>query len=208
VALGAVAVVAAGAVTWGVTREPEPSGPVAFDAAPCWGLVPKEEFTPSLAAGRAVDVTNSDLGLVSTNLRTGFCRGVQEGGATFSGVVEWHRRNPFPSRSPDYALRWRPPLDAESALESRPDWGLGGETWPFGARVAVSCNAPDPKGLDPQDAGMRFLSVQMVLHGARGVDQTTVQRTAEKLAVELARAVAPRLGCTNDLNLPKLNGES
>ncbi|MER8044235.1 hypothetical protein [Streptomyces sp. NPDC094032] len=175
------------------------AGPIRFNAAPCWGLLEEDDITSILEEGKAFEVKSTDLGKVVKERRTSFCSGLQRGGtAGFSAVAEWRVQNPFKNPNPVYA--WEPITTAEP--QPRADWGAGAETWGWGTRVAVRCDAAPDVGLQDYWKSQKFLSVRVTGKVAPGVEAQQGERAIADMAIKLTRELARKVGCTNDLHLP------
>ncbi|MFD9034589.1 hypothetical protein ACFVZW_26145 [Streptomyces sp. NPDC059567] len=185
----------------GASGEGKDQGPIEFTAEPCWGLLEESDVAPVLAKGQRVKVDSTDLEKSVKDRRTSFCNGNQQnaGGAGFNAYVQWRSENPYKNSDPVDA--WEPLKDG-----TRPegkDWGAGAETWSWGTRVAVECTAELPAGAPASYKARKFLDVRVSGKAAEGVGSSVSRQAFANMTLKLARGVAEKVGCTNDLHLPQ-----
>ncbi|MEU9231331.1 hypothetical protein [Streptomyces subrutilus] len=196
-AVAALTVLGAALVLSACADADDDSGPVVLSGVPCWGLVEQSDLLPVLEPGKDAKVQETDLERVLTRSRQSDCTVLQPGGAEISAFVEWRSQNP--DKNPDPIRSWHGPRDVEGLIDK--PWGVGAGSWINGARVALQCEgpAPDPSAAHAQDT---FLEVRVTGSPLKGLDPEKARKTYAELTLKLAKGVAQKAGCTNDVNLP------
>nr|WSX51649.1 hypothetical protein OG409_23615 [Streptomyces sp. NBC_00974] len=198
--IGAAWGIAVGVGLSGCTGDSGDAGPATLSSPPCWGLLTADDVAPVLERGKSARAEADDLGLTVTKHRLSTCHVSQDGSAgEVRGSVEWRPNNPHRNSDPKAAWHTGVLVDKQVIDET---WGAGGGSWPTGARVAVQCDVELPAGSPDEYRSDKFLEVHVEGAVAKGADEAKARRAFADMTLKLAKGVAQKVGCTNDLALP------
>ncbi|WP_455360543.1 hypothetical protein [Streptomyces sp. SYSU K21746] len=196
--VAAAVLLGAGAAAWAVIGGDEEPGPTAFAVDPCWGLLEKADLMPILAAGKEVKGDSTDLDKSVKERRASFCSVYQRSGGSLRGTVQWRPQNPH--NNPNSVYAWEPLVDGSTPVAK--DWGAGAESWAWGTRVAVECRTTPPPGATEDFTREKYLDIRLSGKPAEGVGDEASEKVFADMTLDLARGIADKAGCTNDVNLP------
>ncbi|MZD10020.1 hypothetical protein GTW43_33805 [Streptomyces sp. SID5785] len=144
--------------------------------------------------GAKVEVTNEGLDKWAKDRLTARCSALQERGPlVFNAHARWWTENPH--NNPDSARAWEA-IDSAGVKITQKDWAEAGESWQWGARVAVRCDpsAPPPGAVEDY-ARYKYLEVSV-----RGRAEN--RDAYASMTLSLARGMVDKAECTNKVDLP------